>query len=333
MRKFSPIGSVLKRNLMQKSFGFPPGDSDLVSVVIPMFNSERWIRQTLVSVFEQDYGFFEVLVINDGSTDHSLNIVKQIRSEYPGINLRIIDIPNSGVSFARNVGIRHSKGKYVAFLDSDDIWHPTKLSTQVNFLKEHGHCIGVLTDFFISLSDEFSDKLKNVRLISNKDSSSMGRNWLTLEGNGALLSSTVLLNRNSFVDFPSFDSELNATADLFIYLQLISKGEIGHVNLPLVQYRQHKNQMHLNPDNLRGEYPLLLSKLESLNFPFDRNRIMANVSAMCSVLNLFQCSFKAAAFDILQAFRLRPLSAIQIPYKILRKRFFGYIKLKISRSL
>lgn len=318
---------------MQKNLGFPSMSSDLVSVVIPMFNSERWIRQTLVSVFEQDYGFFEVLLINDGSTDHSLRNVKQVISEYPDINLQIIDIPNSGVSFARNVGIRHSKGKYVALLDSDDIWHPTKLSRQVNFLKGHENCVGVLTDFFISFSDEFSDELKNVRLISNKDSNSMGQNWLTLEGNGALLSSTVLIDRSSFIEFPSFDSELKSTADLFIYLQLISKGEIGQINLPLVQYRQHKNQMHLNPDNLRSEYPLLLSKLESLNFQFDRNRIMANVSAMCSVLNLFQCNFKAAAFDILQTFRLRPLSAIQIPYKILRKRFLGYIELKRLGSL
>lgn len=238
---------------MQNNSDFSSTSSDLVSVVIPMFNSERWIRQTLISVFEQDYGFFEILVINDGSTDDSLRTVKQVASEYPSVDLRVIDIPNSGVSFARNLGIRNSKGKYVALLDSDDVWLPKKLSIQVKFLEEHENYMGVLSDFFISLSDEFSSDLKNVRLISNRDSESMGRNWLCLEGNGALLSSTVLFNRSSFINFPLFDSELNATADLFFYLQLISKGEIGQINLPLVQYRQHENQMHLNPDSLKGE--------------------------------------------------------------------------------
>jgi glycosyltransferase involved in cell wall biosynthesis len=317
---------------MQNNFEFSSTGSDLVSVVIPMFNSERWIRQTLISVFEQDYGFFEVLVINDGSTDDSLRTVKQVASEYPDVNLRVIDITNSGVSFARNLGINNSRGKYVALLDSDDVWHPKKLSIQVKFLEGHQNCMAVLSDFFISHSDEFSHDLKNVRLISNRDSKSLGRNWLSLEGNGALLSSTVLLNRSSFIDFPLFDSELNATADLFFYLQLVSKGEVGQINLPLVQYRQHENQMHLNPDSLKGEISLLLSKLGSLNFAFDQIRIMANVSAMCSVLNLRQFNFRAAAYDFLDALRLRPLSVIQIPYKILKKRLFGYIQLKLLSS-
>jgi glycosyltransferase involved in cell wall biosynthesis len=294
-----------------------------------MFNSEKWIRQTLISVFEQDYGFIEVLVINDGSTDNSLFTVKQVASEYPRVDLRILDIVNSGVSFARNLGIKNSKGKYVALLDSDDIWHPNKLSLQVKFLEDHQNCIGVLSDFFISISDEYGIGLKNVRLISNRDTKSMGRNWLSLEGNGALLSSTALLVRSSFADFTLFDGELSTTADLYFYLQLISRGEIGQVNFPLVQYRQHGNQMHSNPENLKREIPLLLSKLRSLNFPYDQNRIMANVSVMCAILNFCESDYKSAAVDFSEGLRLRPLSVVQIPYKILKKRFFGYTKLKI----
>ena len=308
---------------MQKNSEFSSTGPDFVSVVIPMFNSERWIRQTLISVFDQDYRFFEILVINDGSTDNSLQIVEQVASEYPRVDLRILNIVNSGVSFARNLGIKHSLGKYVALLDSDDIWHANKLSLQVKFLEEHPDCIGVLCDFFISLSNDYDSHLKNVRLISNRDSQSMGRNWLSLEGNGALLSSTALLIRSSFVNFASFDSELSTTADLHFYLQLVSKGEIGQLNLPLVQYRQHENQMHSNPENLKREIPLLLSKLGTLNFSYDQNRIMANVSVMCCILNLHRHNYRVAIFDFSQALALRPLSAIQIPYKIMKKRFFG----------
>ena len=313
---------------MQKNSQFSPTSSDLVSVVIPMFNSARWVRQTLVSVFEQDYGLFEILVVNDGSTDTSLGVVEQVASEYPGVDLRILNILNSGVSFARNLGIKHSKGKYVALLDSDDIWYPNKLSLQVDFLEKNQKYIGVLCDFFISLSEEDGTSLRNVRLISNKDNMSLGQNWLSLEGNGSLLGSTVLLNRNGFIDFALFDSKLSTTADLHFYLQLISRGEIGQINLPLVQYRQHRNQMHSNPDNLKMEIPLLLSKLGSLNFPYKKNRIMANVSVMCSILNLRRHHYKTAAVDFFQALRLRPLSTIQIPYKIMKKRLFGYIELK-----
>jgi len=305
-----------------------PTNSDLVSVVIPMFNSAKWIRQTLISVFEQDYSFLEVLIVNDGSTDTSLREVEQVASEYPGVDLRIISIPNSGVSFARNIGIGHSNGKYVALLDSDDIWHHTKLALQVEFLQKNQNCIAVLCDFFISLSEENGMALRNVRLISNKDNKSLGQNWLNLEGNGALLSSTALLNRTRFVDVPSFDSELSTTADLHFYFQLISKGEVGLVNLPLVQYRQHGNQMHSNPDNLRKEIPLLLSKLESLNVPYEKSRVMANMSVMCSILNLHHRQYLASTVDFFNALRLRPLSTVQIPYRIIRKRFFGYIKLK-----
>jgi glycosyltransferase involved in cell wall biosynthesis len=313
---------------MQKISEFSPTSSDLVSVVIPMFNSVKWIRQTLISVLDQDYGCFEVIVVNDGSTDTSLRVVEQVASEYPKVDLQILNIPNSGVSFARNLGIKHSKGKYVALLDSDDIWHHTKLSLQVEFLEKNQNCIGVLCDFFISLSGETGASLKNVRLISNKDNALFGRNWLSLEGNGALLSSTALLNRSNFIDFASFDSELSTTADLHFYLQLISSGKIGHVNLPLVQYRQHENQMHLNPEHLKREIPLLLSKLESLNFQYDQTRIMANLSVMCCLLNLRHNRYKFAAADFFQAVRLRPLSTIQIPYKIIKKRFLGYIELK-----
>jgi hypothetical protein len=151
----------------------------------------------------------------------------------------------------------------------------------------------------------------------------MGRKWLSLEGNGALLSSTVLLNRSSFFYFASFDSELSTTADLYFYLQLISQGEVGQLNIPLVQYRQHENQMHSNPDNLKREIPLLLSKLESLRIPYDQKRIMANVSIMCSILNLGRHNYRTATVDFFQALRLRPLSAMQIPYNIVKKRLYG----------
>ena len=100
----------------------PPGDPLLISVVIPMHNSERWIRETLVSVCVQDYPNLEIVLINDGSNDNSLGVVGKVSSKFPNVRIKTYSIKNSGVSYARNLGIRMAEGKLIALLDSDDVW-------------------------------------------------------------------------------------------------------------------------------------------------------------------------------------------------------------------
>ncbi len=94
------------------------------SVVIPLFNKESYIKNTLKSVLLQDFADFEIIVINDGSTDDSEKIVKEISDA----RIRLISQPNQGVSHARNTGIKHAEGKIIVFLDADDFWYPTHLS-------------------------------------------------------------------------------------------------------------------------------------------------------------------------------------------------------------
>ena len=103
-----------------------------VSVILPVYNGERYIRQSIESILAQTYQDFELLVIDDGSTDGTAGIVKAYENR-----LRYIRQPNSGASHARNQGIRLSQGKHVAFQDADDLWEPEKLAIQVNFLDRH----------------------------------------------------------------------------------------------------------------------------------------------------------------------------------------------------
>ena len=90
--------------------------NELISVVIPVFNAEKYLRETVQSVLNQTYSNFELIAVNDGSTDRSLEILQQITDD----RIRIIDKENTGVSDTRNVAIKAARGEYICFLDADD---------------------------------------------------------------------------------------------------------------------------------------------------------------------------------------------------------------------
>lgn len=108
--------------------------NEKVSVIIPLYNKAHTIERTLRSVFSQTYTNFEVIIIDDGSTDGSTNIIKE---EFKDERLKIIVQQNKGVSYARNVGIENAKGDYIAFLDADDEWLPYYLQTVLEESRKH----------------------------------------------------------------------------------------------------------------------------------------------------------------------------------------------------
>lgn len=111
-------------------------EEELISVIIPLYNTEKYIEQCIESVLNQTYTNIEVIVVNDKSTDSSLDVV----SKYSANNKVVIfsNEVNVGVSATRNFGIKKSKGKFIAFLDADDYWHVDKLRLQINKIKETG---------------------------------------------------------------------------------------------------------------------------------------------------------------------------------------------------
>ena len=104
-----------------------------ISIVIPAYNAERTILETIKSVQKQTFSDFEIIVINDGSTDRTLELVLSV--EEP--RLKIFSYQNGGVSVARNRGISHATGEFIAFLDADDLWTSDKLELQLAGLKQH----------------------------------------------------------------------------------------------------------------------------------------------------------------------------------------------------
>jgi glycosyltransferase involved in cell wall biosynthesis len=112
-------------------------EKPLVSVIIPLYNSELYIKETVESVFAQTYPNIEIILVDDGSTDGTKNVVQ------PYIDKKLVTYiyqTNKGLPGARNTGIRNSRGPYVAYLDSDDVFFPEKIERQVAYLEAHPRC-------------------------------------------------------------------------------------------------------------------------------------------------------------------------------------------------
>ena len=108
----------------------------LVSIITPMYNSEKFILKTIKSVINQTYSNWELLLIDDRSTDNSIKILEDFKSKYANIKLLQNDT-NLGAAKSRNKGILEAKGDYIAFLDADDLWKPNKLDLQIQFMQTH----------------------------------------------------------------------------------------------------------------------------------------------------------------------------------------------------
>jgi glycosyltransferase involved in cell wall biosynthesis len=132
-----------------------------VSVVIPCYNYGRYLVEAVESVIAQTYRDFEIIIVNDGSPDNTLEVAKGLIEKYPAYNIRLIDQPNSGVAAARNNGITAAGGEYVLPLDADDMLEPTFLEETVAFLEKNPEAAFAYTE--MQLFGEVSEEQRNSR--------------------------------------------------------------------------------------------------------------------------------------------------------------------------
>lgn len=124
--------------------------TDLVSIIMPNYNCAKYIPETIKSVLAQTYFNWELLFVDDCSTDNSVDIVKGFNDERIKI---YVNEKNSGAAISRNLALREAKGKYIAFLDSDDLWTPEKLEKQIAFMKENGYAF-TYGDYVITMNGQ-----------------------------------------------------------------------------------------------------------------------------------------------------------------------------------
>ncbi len=216
-----------------------------VSIIIPLFNKEEWIIQTLLSLYRQSYRDWECIIINDGSTDESLTKVSNFIDEHPA-NWRLISLANSGQTIARNLGIQVAKGDLIAFLDADDLWHHEKLQMQVDLFHSNPKLDLILCSYVIFREDQ-----RNFfRMVSILDPKKLAGGWLSLRGFGGLMESTGMIKKEALNKFGVFENSLSMSAGLDLSLRIIKSGICLITSEPLVFYRISDSQFHKNEELL-----------------------------------------------------------------------------------
>ena len=208
----------------------------LISVVIPVFNGEKTIKETIDSVLKQTFTDFELLVINDGSQDLTVEVVEKIQDS----RIQVYSYQNAGLAASRNRGIDRSTGEYIAFIDADDMWTPDKLEAQFNALKSHPEAAVAYswTDYI----DEYSQFLGKGGHITVNGNIYPHLLLTDLLENG----SNPLIRKQAFIEVGNFDESLSAAEDWDMLLRLAIRYHFIAVSSPQVLYRISSNSMSFN---------------------------------------------------------------------------------------
>jgi glycosyltransferase involved in cell wall biosynthesis len=224
-------------------------DEPLVSVIIPTYNSSAFVADAIRSAINQDYEPKEIIVVDDGSTDSTLEILKCFDNQE---QIRVVTQVNAGAGAARNHGLKHAKGTYIAFLDSDDFWVPGKLRLQIEYLEEKPKVGAVSSKWLLWHADAGGRFLLPELPPVNKPFSTVPEDsgWiytrLLLECR--LLTSTLVLRRSVMEQVGGFDEDLVRGQDYDYWLRLSRASEIHKLDRELVLYRIHA-------DNIAVKYP------------------------------------------------------------------------------
>ena len=223
------------------------GESPLVSIIIPVYNSSAYVADALRSVLAQDCENKEIIVVDDGSTDSTPDILKTFQER-----IVVITQVNAGPAAARNRALKHAKGAYIAFLDADDFWVPGKLRLQIDYLEERREIGAVYSKWLLWHADaegRFSPPrlppLNRRTAIVPEDSGWIYTNLL-LECR--LLTSTVVLRRAIMQEVGLFNEELLRGQDYDYWIRLSRVTQIHKLNQELALYRIHG-------DNIPVKYP------------------------------------------------------------------------------
>ena len=201
-----------------------------ISVVIPTFNCADYLVQAIKSVLAQTYQDFEIIVVDDASTDHTEVALQQFANR-----VRYICQDQAGPSVARNRGIIQAQGDCIAFLDADDLWRPTKLARQVEYLNQHPEAVLIYTDFTRG-PEPGSNNESRLKVFKPRDSADA---FHALLDENFIGTSTVLIRREALAQSGLFDPTLRGSEDLDLWLRLAKSGPFGFVDVVLGDVRQH----------------------------------------------------------------------------------------------
>ncbi|MEG4203715.1 glycosyltransferase family A protein [Microcoleus sp. Pol7_A1] len=235
----------------QKSLSLP-----LVSVIIPAYNAEPFIEETLKSVLAQTYPAIEVLVVDDGSQDRTPEIVEKIGKKDSRVQL--LKQQNSGVAVARNLGIEKSKGEFIAPIDADDIWYPENIEKQVQCMLEGGEEVGVVYSWTVDLDEKglLTGGFRSFRIEGDVYATLICHNFI---GNA----SASMIRRSCLEKVGVYDKTLkerNAQGceDWDLYLRIAELYQFRAVPEFSIGYRRMYNTMSTNYTTMANSQSLML---------------------------------------------------------------------------
>ncbi len=279
-----------------------------ISVVIPTYNREELITEAIDSVLAQTYRDFEIIVVDDGSRDRTSDRVAQY-----GDRITYHVQENCGVAAARNAGIRLSQGEFVCFLDSDDLWKPQKLATQIRFADAHPEYALLSTELQGFDADGKVGGRRKAEMYTI-------RNGLVIEdllfGNW-IQTSTVMLRRDCLDEAGWFDEDVGQFGeDWLLWMRVVSRFPIYFLPEPLVSYRIHPERLsHYQPEIQFQSLMSCLRKISTLpQFQQNSKLIREAEYRICmgrARMNLHRFEYGLARAKLQRACKLRrvPLRA------------------------
>jgi teichuronic acid biosynthesis glycosyltransferase TuaG len=228
----------------------------LVSVIIPSYNSADFLEEAIRSAVDQTYPELEIVVIDDSSTDRTAELAQNWRRKTSKINYLRHD-SNRGLSAARNTGIKHARGEYIAFLDADDVWLPNKLAIQVREIDRLQVDL-VFANWFVwdGVTKELAMDLDCPRIFTKEHGLSdfIGKNYGQ--------PSTALIRKSALEKIGNFDETLRSSEDYDLWLRLLAGGlSLALIPEPLAYYRRHSSQMSARTYTMRTSRLAVFKKL------------------------------------------------------------------------
>ncbi len=279
-----------------------------VSVVIPCYNREDFVARTLDSALAQTYPNIDVIVVDDGSTDSTRDILESY-----GSRITVLEHPgrvNKGQSAAINVGLRKADGEYVAILDSDDLWAPEKIEKQVRFLEAHPE-VGLVYGNGYAI-DESERKLYRMYDSSHREESNPERVLIDCY---FLLPNNALLRRSIFEITGGFDEHLRAAQDHDMAIRVAEVAKLAFIDEEVFYYRRHKDSISHKRASVRWVNGFTILDKAVKRYPYSaaaRRKRRAVLHFRLGQCMLEERKFLPAAVRFLSAACLDPVRSLQV---------------------
>jgi glycosyltransferase involved in cell wall biosynthesis len=210
-----------------------------VSVVMTVFNTQRYVGEAIQSVLGQTFGDFEFIIIDDGSTDRSAAIIREFGSR--DSRIRFVSRPNTGIVAAANEGIGMARGRYLARMDSDDVCLPQRFETQVRYLDAHPEC--VLVGSRVTVVDPYgSPVFESGQKLTHEE---IDAELLGSGGGWAIVQPSAMMRTEAVRRVGAYRGRHNVSEDQDLFLRLAEVGRVANLPEPLLLYRRHyQSVMH-----------------------------------------------------------------------------------------